>query len=68
MQAMQDAHRQLHGGDHHAQPCVPLQIVEERLQQFVEDLGGGVHRMQVADTWSVSDPAVEFIDLHESQR
>ena len=64
---MQDAHRDLHGGGRHAQLRVPLQIVEEWLQQLVEDLGGGVHRMHVADTWSVSRPAVEFVDLHESQ-
>jgi hypothetical protein len=36
-------------------------------RRIVDDLGGGLHRMHVADTRPLSRAAEEFVDLHESQ-
>jgi hypothetical protein len=67
IQPAQDAHRQLHSRRHHAQLAAANKVVEERLQGLVEDLIGGLARIDVAPTGVVSRPAVELVDVVKAQ-
>jgi hypothetical protein len=46
---------------------VSAEIVEVRLEQLVEDVIGGLHRMYVADPRLVSRSAIELFDVGRAQ-
>lgn len=67
MEAMKYAHRKIYCGGRHAQLRVSPEIVEVGMEQLVEDLSSGVHRVHVTDPGPVSRSTVELVDVRRSQ-
>jgi len=67
VQAEQDARRKFDGCGSNAEVGPALKVVEEGLQGLVQNLVGGLGRMDVTPARPIADPGVQLLDVQALQ-
>jgi hypothetical protein len=67
VQAEQDARCEFDGRGSNAKACPALKVVEEGLQGLVQDLLGGLGRMDVPPARPMAGPGIQFLDVQTLQ-
>jgi hypothetical protein len=67
VQAEQDARRKFDGCGSHAGVGPALKVIKEGLQGLVQDLVGGLGRVDVTSARPMAGPGVQFLDVQALQ-